>query len=100
MTDRTRHTGSGWQVYPPAPPGGAEKSGAGTATAFVTFIHRKVAYLPDKPVDNSSGPDKVPASNDDRRQTAGMHKKRPRAELTKNGDVFTILDIYPVKRKE
>ncbi|ECC9068140.1 hypothetical protein DPD56_26700 [Salmonella enterica subsp. diarizonae] len=66
----------------------------------MTFIHRKVAYLPDKPVDNSAGPDKVPASNDDRRQTAGMHKKRPHTELTKNGDVFTILDIHPVKRKE
>ncbi|EAA9129524.1 hypothetical protein BZG88_22110 [Salmonella enterica] len=77
-----------------------KKSGAGTATAFVTFIHRKVAYLPDKPVDNSDGPDKAPASNDDRRQTAGMHKKRPHAELTKNRDMFTILFIYPVKRKE
>ncbi|EDW4369295.1 hypothetical protein AA445_005351 [Salmonella enterica subsp. diarizonae] len=77
-----------------------KKSGAGTATAFVTFIHRKVAYLPDKPVDNSAGMDKVPASNDDRRQTAEAHKKRPDAELTKNGDVFTILDIHPVKRKE
>ncbi|EEN9363855.1 hypothetical protein IPE29_004106 [Salmonella enterica subsp. diarizonae serovar Rough:-:-] len=77
-----------------------KKSGAGTATAFVTLIHRKVAYLPDKPVDNSAGPDMVPASNDDRRQTPGMHKKRPNAELTKNRDVFTILFIYPVKRKE
>lgn len=77
-----------------------KKSGAGTATAFVTLIHRKVAYLPDKPVDNSAGPDMVPASNDDRRQTPRMHKKRPNAELTKNRDVFTILFIYPVKRKE
>lgn len=54
----------------------------------MTFIHRKVAYLPDKPVDNSAGPDKAPASNDDLRQTAGMHKKRPRAVLTKNRDVM------------
>lgn len=50
-------------------------------------------------MDNSAGPDKDPASNDDRRQTAGMHKKRPRAELTKNRDVFTILDVYPVKKE-
>ncbi|HIB1651778.1 TPA: hypothetical protein ACWV6T_006026, partial [Salmonella enterica subsp. enterica serovar Muenchen] len=62
VTDRTRHTGSGWQVYPHAPPGWREKSGVGTATAFVTFIHRKVAYLQDKPVDNNTSPDTAPAS--------------------------------------
>ncbi|ECI0980048.1 hypothetical protein AA215_22665 [Salmonella enterica subsp. enterica serovar Newport] len=77
-----------------------KKSGAGTATAFVTFIHRKVAYLPDKPVDNSAGPDKDPANNDDQRKISDMYKKRPSEELTKNRDVFTILVIHPVKRKE
>lgn len=43
-----------------------EKSGAGTETAFVTFIHRKVAYLQDKPVDNNTGPGTTPDGKDDR----------------------------------
>ncbi|ENL9263939.1 hypothetical protein AB6K26_004365 [Salmonella enterica] len=49
-------------------------------------------------MDNSAGPDKDPASNDDQRQIAGVYKKRPPEELTKNRDVFTILDVYTVKK--